>query len=95
MSKVITILSRTARKASHRPAEAFLLLRMAGWVLLLSIAVKLFSLPRALRLVSTKIRLPRENPEGRIQKRLADAVDQLLKTKQFILKPVCWNRAAI
>ena len=95
MSKVITILSRTARKASHRPAEAFLLLRMAGWVLLLSIAVKLFSLPRALRLVSTKIRLPRENPEGRIQKRLADAVDLLLKTELFILKPVCWKRAAL
>ena len=95
MSKFLTLLSRAARKAIHGPAEAFLLLRMAGWVLLLSIAVKVFSLPRALRLVSAKTRLPMQPPEGRIQKRLAYAVDLLLKTKLFILKPVCWKRAAI
>ena len=95
MSKFLTLLSRAARKAIHGPAEAFLLLRMAGWVLLLSIAVKVFSLPRALRLVSTKTRLPTQPPEGKIQKRLADAVDLLLKTELFILKPVCWKRAAV
>lgn len=95
MSKFLTLLSRAARQAIHGPAEAFLLLRMAGWVLLLSIAVKVFSLPRALRLVSTKTRLPTQLPEGKIQKRLADAVDLLLKTELFILKPVCWKRAAV
>ena len=95
MSKFLTLLSRAARKAVHGPAEAFLLLRMAGWVLLLSIAVKIFSLPRALRLVSTKTRLPTQPLEGRIQQRLADAIDLLLKTDLFILKPVCWKRAAV
>lgn len=95
MSKYLTFLSRAARKVSHGPAEAFLLLRMAGWVLLLSIAVKVFSLPQALRLVSTKTRLPTETPEGKIQKSLADAVDLLLKTELFILKPICWKRAAV
>jgi hypothetical protein len=95
MSKFLTLLSRAARKANHRPTEALLLLRMAGWVLLLSIAVKVFSLPRALRLVSTKARLPTETPEGKIQKRLADAIDLLLKTELFILKPICWKRAAV
>ena len=95
MSKFLTLLSRAARKAVHGPAEAFLLLRMAGWVLLLSIAVKIFSLPRALRLVSTKTRLPTQPLEGGIQQRLADAIDLLLKTDLFILKPVCWKRAAV
>jgi len=95
MLKVLTILSRAARKANQRPAEAFLLLRMAGWVLLLSIAVRAFSLPRALRLVSTKIRLPGETSEGKTEKRLADALDLLLKTELLILKPVCWKRAAV
>jgi hypothetical protein len=95
MSKFLTLLSRAARKAVHGPAEAFLLLRMAGWVLLLSIAVKIFSLPRALRLVSTKTRLPTQPPEGRIQQRLADAIDLLLKTELLILRPICWKRAAV
>jgi hypothetical protein len=95
MSKFLTFLRRAARKANHGPAEAFLLLRMAGWVLLLSIAVKVFSLPRALRLVSTKTRLRTETPEGKMQKRLADAIDLLLKTELFILKPICWKRAAV
>ena len=45
MSKFFIFFSRAARKAIHGPAEAFLLLRMAGWVLLLSIAVKVFPLP--------------------------------------------------
>jgi len=95
MSKFLTLLSRAARKAVHGPAEAFLLLRMAGWVLLLSIAVKVFSLPRALRLVSTKARLPTQPPEGRIQQGLADAIDLLLKTELLILRPICWKRAAV
>jgi hypothetical protein len=95
MSNVLTFLSRAARKANHSPAEAFLLVRMAGWVLLLSIAVEVFPLPRALRLLSTKPRLPTETPEGKTQKRLADAIDLLLKTELFILKPVCWKRAAV
>ena len=95
MSKFLTFLSRAARKAIHGPAEAFLLLRMAGWVLLLSVAVKVFSLPRALRLVSTKTRLSTDTPEGKIQERLADAIDLLLKSELFILKPICWKRAAV
>ena len=98
MWKFLTFLSRTARKAINGPAEAFLLLRMAGWVLLLSIAVKVFPLPRALGLLSTKTRLTAETAdtaEGKTQKRLADAIDLLLKTDLFILKPICWKRAAV
>jgi hypothetical protein len=68
---------------------------MAGWVMLLSIAVKIFSLPRALRLVSTKTRCPVQAPRDETQKKLGQIVDRLLKTDLLILKPSCWKRAAL
>jgi hypothetical protein len=95
MSKIFTFLTRAARKMFLGPAEGLLLLRMAGWVLLLSIAVKVFSLPRALRLVSTKTRFPSQAAQDETQKRLADAIDLLLKTDLLVLKPICWKRAAL
>lgn len=93
--KIFTFCSRLMRKIFSDPAEAFLLFRMAGWMLLLSIAVKIFPLPRALRLISTRTRLPSKTPEGETQKRLAHAIDLLLKTDFLILKPICWKRAAL
>jgi hypothetical protein len=95
MKKIFTFLMRATRKAFLGPAEALLLLRMAGWVLLLSIAVRVFPLPRALRLASTKTRRPSETSESETQKRLAATIDLLLKTDLFILKPICWKRAAL
>lgn len=95
MTKTLTFLSRATRKAFLAPADALLLLRMAGWVLLLSVAVKAFPLPRALSLVSTKTRRPCETSESETQKRLAAAIDLLLKTDLFIFKPSCWKRAAL
>lgn len=95
MANISTVLTRAARKVIRGPAEALLMLRMFGWVLLLSVAVKLFPLPRALRMVSTKTRAPSTTSEREIQKRLADAIDLLLKTDLFILKPICWKRAAL
>ncbi|HSS20501.1 MAG TPA: lasso peptide biosynthesis B2 protein [Pyrinomonadaceae bacterium] len=76
-----------------RPARALLLARMACWVVLLSLAVKISTLPRALSFVSasTRSRLPgRDNSED-----LAAAIDALLSLKVFVFKPVCWKRAAI
>lgn len=95
MTKTFTFLARATRKAFLGPAEAFLLLRMAGWILLLSIAVKTFPLPRALGLVSAKTRRPSETSDSETQKRLAAAIDLLLKADLFILKPNCWKRAAL
>lgn len=95
MTTFLTFLSRATRKAFLSPAAALLLLRMAGWVLLLSVAVKIFPLPRALRLISTRTRRPLQTPEGETQQRLAAAIDLLLKTDLFILKPICWKRAAL
>ena len=95
MPKILTFLNRATRKAFSGPTEALLLLRMAGWVMLLSVAVKVLPLPRALRLVSTKTRLASNVAHGEIQKQLAASADHLLKTDLLVLKPICWKRAAL
>ena len=93
--ETVTLIARATRKAFLGPAEALLLLRMSGWVLLLSVAVKVFPLPRALSMVSTKTRRPYETSESETQKRLAAAIDLLLKTDLFVFKPSCWKRATL
>ncbi len=93
--KLTTLVVRVARKVARGPGEAWLLLRMAGWLTLLSVAVKMFPLPRALRLVSTATRARTEGSEAEIKRRLAAAVDLLLKTDLLVFKPICWKRAAL
>jgi hypothetical protein len=95
MRRIFTFIIRATRKAILGPAQAILLARMAGWVLLFSIAVRLFTLPRALRLVSTRTRLRSQATEAETQRQLAESIDLLLKTNLFVLKPVCWKRAAV
>ena len=88
------IVSRAVKLIGSRPRRAVLLLRMAFWVAILSLAVKLYSLPRALRIVSASAAgksLPGENSE----QELATAIDALLGLNVFVFRPVCWKRAAI
>jgi hypothetical protein len=66
---------------------------MGWWVAILSAAVKLVSLPRALRLVSGSPTHSSSRPEE--QQDLASAIDALLSLKVLFLKPICWKRAAI
>lgn len=94
MTKTLTIFARATRKALLGPADAFLMLRMSAWVLVVSGAVKVFSLPKALSLVSTRMRDP-AGATGETQKRLASLIDLLLKTNLFAFKPICWKRAAV
>jgi hypothetical protein len=88
------LLPSAARLFLTRPRRAFLLLRMAGWIAIFSLAVKLFSLPRALRLVSIS---PAAGPVAAAaeQNDLVSAVDALLGLNVLCFKPICWKRAAI
>ena len=95
MTKTLTIFARATRKAVSGPSEALLLLRMSAWVVVLSVAVRLFPLPRALRLVSTGTRKSSGAPREETQKRLAAAVDLVLKSELLAFKPICWKRAAV
>ena len=90
---------RAARKIVVQPGEALLLCRMAWWVVVLSVAARRYSLPRALEIVAGHAsdqgtdRPALTDPAD--QERLARAIDQLLSTDVWIFKPICWKRAAV
>jgi Transglutaminase-like superfamily len=85
----------TGRKCFSSPGEALLLLRMAWWVAILSGAVKLCSLPRALELVSGRTSPPHDAKTSEIPDHLARSIDLLLSADVLFIKPICWKRAAV
>jgi hypothetical protein len=85
---------RVIRKIFRDPRESILLMRMGGWILLLSSLIKVQSLPRALQFISTPVR-GRSADEQQTATRLAEAVDLLLAMDIFVYRPRCWKRAAI
>lgn len=86
---------RAGRKILLRPGEALLLCRMAWWVVVLSIAARRYSLPRALQIVAGRpVAAPALNGP-RDQERFARAIDLLLSTDVWMFRPVCWKRAAV
>lgn len=87
--------ARAGRKLLLEPDTAFLMCRMAFWVTVFSVAVRLAPLPRALQLISTSLRKRSEEPEKSVQDRLGQTIDRVLATRLLALKPVCWKRAAI
>ena len=95
LKKNARLVYATGRKCFTKPGEALLLLRMTWWLAVLSGAVKLFSLPRALEFVSGKSSPQDVQPEGEIPVHLAQAIDLLLSADVLFLKPICWKRAAV
>jgi hypothetical protein len=95
MRKFGRVIMGMGRKVVSRPGEAWLLLRMAWWVAVLSVTARYYSLPRALQIVagsqgSTKVSLQPET-----QEELARAIDLLLSADVLMFKPNCWKRAAV
>ena len=93
ITKTIRLLSRATRKFVARPDEAWLLLRIAWWVAVLSVTARCYSLPRALEIVAGNQKNGTRSPASRED--LARAIDQLLSVDVLIFKPVCWKRAAV
>ena len=83
------------RFAGRDPAAAALLLRMAGWVALLSLLVRVMPLPRVLRLMRPLCRRPAPAEPAAVEARLAHLLDLLLKTDFLFLTPICWKRAPV
>ena len=69
-------------------------LRLGLWVAILSVVVKLCSLPRALRIVSASTRAQSQAGAGS-EEELVTKVDAILGSNIFLFRPVCWKRAAI
>lgn len=94
ITKTRRLLSGMMHKFATRPDEAWLLLRMAWWVAVLSVTARCSSLPRALQIVAGKQNEARRS--GRVsQEELARAIDLLLSADFLMFKPICWKRAAV
>jgi hypothetical protein len=90
------LLSRAARMLVREPTSALLIIRMAGWVIVLSVMLRFVSIPRALGIVQPRrIRAKRPVDEVPVQRRLAGLLDSLLSTDVLTFTPTCWKRAAI
>src|SRR5690349_10094712 len=92
ITKTIQFLSRGTRKLLTRPDEAWLLMRMAWWVVVLSATARCYSLPRALEIVAGN---QKPSNEALNREDLARAIDQLLSADFLMFKPICWKRAAV
>ena len=79
----------------RRPGEAFLLVRMATWVVLLSVLIKFFPLPRVLSLIAIPARDQKPKRRRITQQRLAQLIDALLGTNVLCFTPTCWKRAPV
>lgn len=89
------LLSRAARLALGEPASALLALRMAFWVVALSLLVKLMPLPRALNCIATWTRPARARNDSAVEERLARLLDSVLAADFWVFTPTCWKRAPV
>jgi hypothetical protein len=92
ISKFTRLISSAAKKTVARPREAWLLMRMAWWVAVLSIAARFYSLPRALEIVAGNGKARRIKAS---EDELVHAIDLLLATDFLMFRPICWKRAAV
>ena len=94
MAKTVRLVSSITRKFVSKPGEAWLLLRMAWWVAVLSVMARAYSLPRALEIVAGKQNGGRSG-EALNREELARTIDLLLSADVLVFKPICWKRAAV
>lgn len=83
---------RALKLTMRDPARAWLLARLAGWVVILSLLARLLPLSRALQIVSTEVRKKTTNVDP-VQ--LSTAIDALLEANFFVFRPRCWKRATV
>lgn len=80
----------------RRPATALLTARMAFWVVMLSLLVRLLSLPRVMRLMTPRRKgVTASKNREELQARLAETLDVLLRTNFWVFTPTCWKRAPV
>jgi Transglutaminase-like superfamily len=94
ITKTRRILSGITRKLVTKPDEAWLLLRMAWWVVVLSATARVYSLPRALQIVAGN-KNGKQLAQTTNENELARAIDLLLSVDFLMFTPVCWKRAAV
>ena len=96
LRQVSSLIFKAARKTVRHPGEALLLCRMAWWVSVLSVAVRVRPLPQALAIVSGSTETTNgKNFDVGVANYLARTVDQLLSIDMLMFRPICWKRAAV
>ena len=92
--RILRLGQRALLLSYRQPRRALLMLRMANWLVILSILMRFLSLPRALEKISPTARRKTGNQIDD-DSELASAIDGLLEMEIFVFRPVCWKRAAI
>ena len=95
IAKTGRILTGFTRKLVSKPDEAWLMLRMAWWVAVLSMIARVYPLPRALEIVAGHKNGKQQGLAATNEKELARTIDLLLSVDFLIFKPICWKRAAV
>ncbi len=87
------------RRLTRRFRVLLLAVRLATWVIIISIFAKLVSLPRALKMISPDtLSASPHKINAATDKSLHQMVrilDKLLKINRFVFTPTCWKRAAL
>jgi Transglutaminase-like superfamily len=91
----IRILGLTIRKIFLEPREAILSVRMALWVVLVSVVARVAPLPEAQRIASVRLRPRGGADRDQTAAHLARTLDTLLGLDVFVLRRSCWKRAMV
>jgi hypothetical protein len=78
----------------HKPREAWLVIRLSFWVVVISYLLPRCPLPRLLRWLSPRCRNVNYQPRLAPQ-RAAYWLDRLLNAHVWVFTPVCWKRALV
>ena len=95
LQQLFVLLARAGRKTVLHPRESMLMIRMAVWIIILSVSLKLTSLPRVLQLVSVRVQSDGPDADQSEAVKLVHAIDLLLGTNFLLFRPSCWKRAMI
>lgn len=93
--KISFTFSQACRKTFAHPRDAVLRARMAFWVVLISLAAELTSLPRAHKITSFKLRSAPVTAASETVVRLGQAIDSVLGIDLFVFRRSCWKRAMV
>ena len=95
IGKVFLVLGLITRKIIVKPRDAALRARMAGWVVLISVAARLTSLTRAQQIVSSRVRSRSAGAGSDTPAELGRAIDSVLGIDLFVFRRSCWKRAMV
>ena len=94
-ARLVHLAARAARWTVAAPRELALTIRMAFWVVVVTVVARLTSLPRTQRLATFTLRSTAASHPADTPARLARAIDRLLGLDLFVFRPTCWKRALV